>query len=154
MTWTTLEGLADRSDLHGGVTGRLVRLLLDGSRLGSEDVATRLARALSVGVPAQAKAAWVDGFLSDGGMLLVHDAELLSLLDGWLATLDAGTFVDVLPLLRRTFGAFDDGERRALGQRLRDGARPPDHAAAGTTVDHARAEPAVRTVALLLGVRS
>ena len=43
--------------------------------------------------------------------------ELLGLLDGWLAGLPADAFTDVLPLLRRTFGAFAPPERRAIGEK-------------------------------------
>lgn len=33
----------------------------------------------------------------------------------------AGAFVDVLPLLRRTFGAYEPGVKRALGELVRRG---------------------------------
>ena len=42
-----------------------------------DDAAGRVHRALSSGQPAAAKAAWVEGFLAGGALLLVHDAELL-----------------------------------------------------------------------------
>jgi Family of unknown function (DUF5682) len=29
-------------------------------------------------------AAWIEGFLSGGGLLLVHDQRLLKVVDGWL----------------------------------------------------------------------
>ena len=48
---------------------------------GSAMFRVRLQRALSAGVPAADKAAWVDGFFADGALLLIHDAELRSLLD-------------------------------------------------------------------------
>lgn len=149
---STLAGLADRDDLNGLLVGRLVRLLLDATRLGGEEAATRLARALSVGTPAGTKAAWVEGFLAGGGTLLVHDQALLALLDGWVAALDEQAFTDVLPLLRRTFGTFTGPERRAMADRLRQ----PAGGAAGVRdvhdVDPARAAAAVATVALLLGL--
>ena len=65
---------------------RIVRLLLDAERLS--DVPVRLQRALSAGVPAADKAAWVDGFFADGALLLIHDAELRGLLDDWVCQLD------------------------------------------------------------------
>ena len=60
----------------------------------------------------------MEGFLSGGGLLLVHDDALLALLDDWLADIPADAFDNVLPLLRRTFGGFDAGERRAIGERI------------------------------------
>jgi hypothetical protein len=68
----TLATMIDRTDVHGLLLGRIVRLLLDAERLSN--VSLRLQRALSAGVPAADKAAWVDGFFSDGALLLIHDA--------------------------------------------------------------------------------
>ncbi|WP_344941076.1 DUF5682 family protein, partial [Actinomadura miaoliensis] len=113
-----LRGLADRDGdhaVHGLLEGRLVRLLLDAGRL--DDVPARMARAVSVGTAPDRAAAWVEGFLAGGGLLLVHDDDLLRLLDGWIAGLPGEAFTDVLPLLRRTFGGYAAAERRAVGER-------------------------------------
>ncbi|MEU4343057.1 DUF5682 family protein [Nocardia sp. NPDC023852] len=157
-SWATNEWLAalgrvaDRDDVHGALVGRAVRLLADAGRIGDAESARRLAAALSVGVTAAAKAAWIDGFLGGRGLLLVHDRELLRLIDDWLRDLGDDAFVETLPLLRRTFGAFESGERRAIGQAVRDGGSVT--AAAGTTAefDVERGTIAVRTAAEILGV--
>jgi Family of unknown function (DUF5682) len=144
----TLATLIDRTDVHGLLLGRIVRLLLDAENLG--DVSIRLQRALSAGVPAAEKAAWVDGFFTDGALLLIHDAELRDLLDNWVSHLDAAEFVDLLPLLRRTFGTFAAAERREIAERIAGGAQD-----LGTRrkeeVDVELAAPALATVDLLLG---
>lgn len=156
-----LAGLAVRDDLPGLLAGRITRLLLDAARLDAAAAATRLRRALSLGVPAPAKGAWVEGFLGGGGLLLAHDAALLGMLDAWVSSLSRQDFTDVLPLLRRTFGGFADGERRLIGEQVRrTGAPVPDRpgdgapgAAAdpGWDVDEDRARPAVLAAARLLG---
>jgi len=145
-----LAKVIDRSDVHGLLVGRLVRILRDAGRIDPDDAAARLSRALSVGSPAAAKAAWVDGFFSGGGLLLVHDRELLSLLDDWIVTLDEQEFIDVLPLLRRTFGQFAGSERRSIGERVRHGRARSRSADAD--LNHERAGRAMATVATLLGV--
>ncbi|WP_040781892.1 DUF5682 family protein [Nocardia pneumoniae] len=156
-SWATGEWLnalrrvADRDDVHGALVGRAVRLLADAGRIDDAESARRLSAALSVGNPAAAKAAWIDGFLGGRGLLLVHDRELLRLIDDWLRGLGDDTFVETLPLLRRTFGAFESGERRAIGQAVRDGGSVAvSSAAAGIDMD--RATVAVRTAAEILGV--
>jgi Family of unknown function (DUF5682) len=144
----TLATMIDRTDVNGLLLGRIVRLLLDADRL--TDVPIRLERALSAGVPAADKAAWVDGFFTDGALLLIHDAELRRLLDEWISQLDEVQFVDMLPLLRRTFGTFAPAERQAIAERIalatknRD-RHPPEE------VDLELAAPALATVDLLLG---
>ncbi|GIE88763.1 DUF5682 family protein [Actinoplanes regularis] len=123
----TVESLARRPDLHGLPAGRLTRLLFDASRLDAAEVRRRLRLPLTIGTPPAHAAAWVEGFLAGGGLLLVHDDVLLGLVDAWLADVPAEAFEDVLPLLRRTFGTFDAGERRAIGERVagpRAGATP------------------------------
>ena len=171
--WTdTLGGVAGRRDVHGLVAGRVTRMLADAGALAWAEAATRFRAALSVGVPPAAKAAWAEGFLgspsgdgppgsggSAGGLLLVHDDDLLGVLDEWVASLGAEEFIEVLPLLRRTFGGFTEPERAAIGRSARalgrrdgsgaSGGRGQDQVAGGA-IDAARAAGALRTVALIL----
>ncbi|MEV6767027.1 DUF5682 family protein [Nocardia sp. NPDC051030] len=151
-TWlTTLRTLADRDDIHGGLVGRAVRLLCDAELIDSNESARRLSAALSVGRAAADKAAWIDGFLGGRGLLLVHDRNLLSLIDTWLRELDEPQFVATLPLLRRTFGAFDSGERQAIAQAVRHGA-PTTSAPTTTDYDTDRGALALQAAAEILGV--
>jgi hypothetical protein len=128
--------------------GRIVRLLLDAEQLS--DVAVRVERALSHGVEARAKAGWVDGFFADGALLLIHDAGLRALLDDWVAGLDEQEFVELLPLVRRTFGTFSPAERRTLAGRISAGDDHELHAV-GDDLDPDRAAIALATVELILG---
>ncbi|GIE33035.1 hypothetical protein Ait01nite_060800 [Actinoplanes italicus] len=147
----TIASLAARPGLHGLPAGRLTRLLLDAGRLDGAEVRRRLRLPLTVGTPPAHAAAWVEGFLSGGGLLLVHDEALLSLVDDWLADIPADAFDSVLPLLRRTFGGFDSGERRAVGERVAGGrAASADTAAA---IDAERAAAPLTTLGALLGRR-
>jgi hypothetical protein len=148
----TLEDLLGRHDLPGVLTGRLVRLLLDAGRVDAEDAAGRLRRALSRGAPPVQKAHWVEGFLAGGALLLIHDDRLLGVLDDWVGSLAPQEFVDALPYLRRTFGAFEPAEKRriveAAGHRRtpgRDGPAAEQELLAG-------AADVLATVRTLLGV--
>jgi hypothetical protein len=146
----TLGNMIDRTDVHGLLLGRIVRLLLDAERLS--DAPVRLQRALSAGVPAADKAAWVDGFFADGALLLIHDAELRGLLDDWVCQLDEAQFIDMLPLLRRTFGTFAAAERQTIAERIAVGADNLDRQRP-EEVDLELAETALTTVDLILGRR-
>jgi len=147
----TLAGLVDRPDVAGLLVGRMVRLLFDAARL--PDVPVRVRRALSHGVDARAKAAWVEGFFSDGALLLIHDPGLRDLLDGWVTGLDEREFGDLLPLVRRTFATFTPAQRRSIAGRLVAG---PGAAGGGSTdpaPDPDLAAAALATVDLILGGR-
>jgi hypothetical protein len=154
---TVLASIAGRRDVHGLLAGRVTRLLADAGVLPWPQAALRLGAALSVGVPAAAKAAWVEGFLSGGGLLLVHDRDLLGVLDGWLTSLDEEDFMDALPLLRRTFGEFSAPERASIGGAVRKMpqgqalAGPPGRDRRDEEFDAGRAAAALGTVALILG---
>ncbi len=96
-------------------------------------------------------------------MLLVHDERLLGLVDAWLAGVPADTFTDVLPLLRRTFSAYEPGVRRTLGELVRRGPATggPAGTVTGTTapgfgpaLDEERAEAVVPVLRLLLGLEA
>ncbi|OKI24093.1 DUF5682 family protein [Streptomyces sp. CB03911] len=158
----TLASLARREPAGGAATGvpgllrgRAVRLLLDDGRLDSAEAGRRMGLVLSTASAPADAAGWVEGFLSGGGALLLHDARLLGLLDGWLAGVAGEVFTDVLPLLRRTFSALEAGVRRTVGEQVAAGplgapaARPAGPAA---DLDEERADAALPTVALLLGL--
>jgi hypothetical protein len=86
-------------------------------------------------------------------LLLIHDPDLLGLLDRWVTGLRPEEFVDVLPLVRRTFGSFSAPERRAVAEQVRSGATARS-VGADNTIDHARGMAAVETVRLILGMQS
>jgi hypothetical protein len=132
----------------------LTRLLFDAGRLDHDEVARRMGLVLTVGVPPATAAGWVEGFLDGGGLLLVHDEQLLRLVDGWLVAIPDDTFVSVLPLLRRTFSQFTAPERRLIGERVRSLSAGPG--ARGRTAGEDQLDPdrvalVLPTVRLLLG---
>jgi uncharacterized protein DUF5682 len=149
---STLMTVSGRRGVPPLITGRLTRLLLDADRLDVDEVAARLARALTPGTETADAAGYVEGFLAGGGLLLVHDERLLELVDGWLSGIRDEAFTEVLPLLRRTFATFAAPERRAIGDRARvlrgDG---PKVVAADIDLDTDRAAAALPVVAALLG---
>lgn len=158
-----LRVLVVRDSVPGVVRGRAVRLLLDDGELGQDEAARAMGLALSPGTPPGDAAAWIEGFVgggSGGGMLLVHDERLLGLVDAWLTGVSAEAFTDVLPLLRRTFSAYEPGVRRTLGELVRRG--PGERGGTGIggagipgfadEFDVGRADAVMPVVRLLLGL--
>lgn len=110
-----LAALADQRRVHGLVRGRATRLLHDDGSWSSDDVSQRVGRALTPGTPAADSARFVEGFLAGSGTVLVHDTDLLGIVDAWISAMANDTFVDAVALLRRTFGSFEPAERRQIG---------------------------------------
>ena len=136
---------------HGMVQGRATRILHDSGAWPASAVERRLGRALSGGTPPAVGAAFVEGFLAGSGSVLVHDAELLAVVDGWLSSLSSQAFDETVPLLRRTFGAFEAAERRQIG-RLVAGEERERVAGFGPDLDAARLYAALATTRHLLGL--
>ena len=136
---------------HGLVQGRATRLLHDSGTWSVDSVQRRLSQALSGGTPPARGAAFVEGFLAGSGSVLVHDAELLAVLDGWVSSLPVDAFDAVIVLLRRTFGAFEAAERRQLMAVLM-GLGVERTTGFGVDVDPARSASALATVRRMLGL--
>ncbi|WLQ41177.1 DUF5682 family protein [Streptomyces laculatispora] len=164
-----LRKLAARDTVAGVIRGRAARLLLDDGHLEQDDAARLMGLALSPGTPPADAAAWIEGFVggaAGGGMLLVHDERLLALVDSWLSGVSPDAFTDVLPLLRRTFSAYESGVRRTLGELVRRGPAAGGAAAGAGTVpgggatapgfgpvlDGPRADAVLPVLRLLLGL--
>jgi hypothetical protein len=149
--------LADAPKLHGLIAGRSCRLLFDADALATDEVARRLSLALSVGNDPANASAWVEGFLTGSGQFLLHDDRLWGVLDTWVSGLSADVFLQLLPLLRRTFSSFTPPERRRVGERVLQtspNAAPIASSAQNETeFDHARAELALPVIAQLLGLK-
>jgi hypothetical protein len=147
----TLGRLLDQEGLHGLLAGRACRLLLDEGVIESADATRRMRLALSPGADPAPGAAWVEGFLRDSGTIILHDEDLFAALDGWVAEMPAGAFDELLPLLRRTVATFSHPERRAIGERLRAGRRPPRNGG-NEDLDEERADLVMPILARILGV--
>ena len=114
-----LTRLATSEATHPLLAGFAMRLLYDAKVVEFEALSKALSMALSTGNEPEVGANWVEGLLSGSGTLLIHDDRLRAVLDGWLREVSQTHFVQVLPLLRRTFAQFPHGERRVLGERLK-----------------------------------
>jgi hypothetical protein len=127
--WPRLLAVAAEAGGHGLVCGRATRLLHDGGHWQADEVGRRLSRALSPGTRPADGATFVEGFVAGSGTVLVHDTDLLAIVDTWVSTMAGDQFDAVIALLRRSFGGFEPAERRQLGWWLTDrrtASSPPD----------------------------
>ncbi|MFV0451196.1 MAG: DUF5682 family protein [Propioniciclava sp.] len=114
----TLAAVIDRRDVPGTIAGRLVRLLFDSGALTLEDTLAYLSRTLSVGTEPVLAAAWIEAFLAGSPLLLVHHPALLRIFDAWVSAIGDEAFVDVLPMVRRAFGAWTRGDRQRVAAKV------------------------------------
>lgn len=158
--WQAALGkLADLPDIHPTVAGRATRLLFDEAAIrprGVEFMMARVERALtprgSAGVTRFA-ADWLDGFLRDSGLLLVHDKALWGAIDHWLTGMGEAQFTGILPLLRRTFSSYPEAIREQLQSRAQGGRqRQASGEVPQTRFDPERAAAVVPVLRRMLGL--
>jgi hypothetical protein len=129
-------------------------LLHDSGAIDAEEMARRLSQALSLANEPAEAAAWIEGLLGGSGLILIHDEDLWRLVDEWLSGLSGDHFIEILPLLRRTFSAFPPPERRQMGERVKRGGSPRIAAAAGNddAFDYETADAVLPVLAQMLGL--
>lgn len=152
--WQTVEKLATQDGLHGLLAGKCCRLLLTAAKIDSAEAATRFSYALSLANRPEDAAAWLAGMLRGSGLLLLHDERIWQVVDDWVTGLSDDNFVQLLPLVRRTFAEFAVGERRMMGEKVNQGRQPTRTTVDAQTAafDHAAGLAALPIVMQILGV--
>lgn len=153
MWHAVLQKLADQPGVHNLIAGLCCRLLLDQKVWQAQEAAERMGLALCVANEPMQAAAWIEGMLRGSSALLLHNDTLWQILDEWVASLRCDTFLQLLPLLRRTFSTFPAAERRQIGERARsEGAAGRGILAGGSDIHPERAERVLPVLARLLGL--
>jgi hypothetical protein len=135
----------------GLLAGAAGRLLFDAQQLSSEDAGTALGLALAPAQPTAYATAWIEGFLSGSGQLLLHHRPLFALLDQWIGELNEDTFREIVPLLRRAFTDFSQPERRQLLDLAVQGSQPAATLAVAEDFDLERGQRVLPVLRELLG---
>lgn len=117
----TLQVIAGSSSASPMISGYATRLLSDFKQLQDDDLVKRFYLSMSPSLPPATAAAWLEGFLKGSGTILLLDEALWSVVNSWLQQLPDDVFIEVLPLLRRTFAHFSQPERRKLGEKAKHG---------------------------------
>lgn len=111
----TLLQIAGLEKAHPILQGGCARILLNKNLLSEEQSGRYLQLALSGRRLSYLETAyWVEGFLYGGGLLLLHQPKLFAMLSEWVDALPEEDFMEVLPLLRRTFAEYAEAERNKL----------------------------------------
>ncbi|MCZ8373778.1 MAG: DUF5682 family protein [Beijerinckiaceae bacterium] len=120
-----LERIAHGASTVALLAGFALRRLHDRGALAGGMTASLFSRRLSPSVPPKECADFLEGFLDGAAQIVAQDRTLLGLVDEWLMAQDEAAFVEILPMLRRSFSSVEAAGRRLLLQAL-------DTPAAGT----------------------
>ena len=144
--------IAYQSNAAAMMRGFAARQLMDAKAITGEPLYQLFYSSLSKALPVAETAAWLEGFLKGSGTILLIDDALWQVVNNWVLHLEEDVFIQVLPLLRRTFSSFTQAERRKIGERVKNGGEnkiaTPVSAAA---FDTERAKQGVGVVMRLMG---
>lgn len=115
-----VEAVQQVTNVHALLSGAALRILREHQILKREDLERAISYYTSFSNDPKDMAFWLEGFLKDSGLVLVHDDELWMLVNNFLVNLEAQQFIELLPILRRTFAEFSDTERRQLGNKAQN----------------------------------
>ncbi|MBL7910119.1 MAG: hypothetical protein JNJ41_03650 [Bacteroidia bacterium] len=153
--YKTLFAIAENKNSSSLVAGYATRLIYDYKLLDSEKLATAFGLALSPAVEYSHAASWLEGFLKGSGTILLIDDALWGLINNWVNTLQDDHFIQVLPLLRRTFSQYSNPERRKLGEKAKgSGVTTTSVISSSSNFDHDNGMLAVPVILELLGIKT
>lgn len=94
------------ANVHPLLSGYATRLLNDKGEITMEEMQDTLSYYSSVGNSPADMAYWFEGFLRSSGSVLLLDDRLWNLVNTWVCAQEQETFMELLPILRRTFSEF------------------------------------------------
>ncbi|MBO9612870.1 MAG: hypothetical protein J7619_09260 [Dyadobacter sp.] len=118
---TTLETIFHSDRSAPFIQGYCCKALYDNRLLDMDSTFNAFSKALSLNNEPSASANWLEGFLNDAATVLILDDVIWGVVNDWLLSLNDETFLQVVPLLRRTFANFSNVEKRKIAGRAKQG---------------------------------
>jgi len=103
------------------LAGLATRILFDKTHMPAKEATINMQLALSKGHPPLFSAKWIEGFLNGSGLLLIYNEQLWKIVDTWVAALSEERFMEILPILRRTFSEFSAPEKEKMLNLVKQG---------------------------------
>ena len=119
MWYEFVQQIRNSSGAHPLISGYAARILYDKKKISPEEMSNALSFYSSVGNTPSDIAYWLEGFLHASGSVLLLDDKLWQLVNSWLCGLSDENFIELLPIIRRTFSNFTTAERRRLGEKAK-----------------------------------
>lgn len=151
--WQRALGYVARSEgADALLRGLACRLVFDQREISRQDVERELWLNLSKAENPLQASRWLDGFLNRNALVLLHDDEVWGLVNDWVACLPSEAFINVLPLVRRTFSDFERSDRQKLSQQAAKGKAVRAMAPVAISLDAERAAMPLAALTKIFGV--
>lgn len=134
------------------VQGCCCKILYDAGALENEAIANEFSKALSTNNSPDFSANWLEGFLKDAATVLILDDIIWDIVNYWMLSLEETVFLEVIPLLRRTFAVYSNVEKRKIATRASHSGSKPVGATLVQDIDIERAEKVLPLLEMLMGL--
>jgi hypothetical protein len=147
----TLQKVTQVKQVVPMVHGTCCKIMYDAKFTDSKTTANEFSKALSSGNEPAYSAAWLEGFLKDAATILILDEDIWNITNDWIAGLDAETFIQVVPLLRRTFAVYNNVEKSKIAQKVKYSHTGTQKHVININIDTERAKMVLPVLEKLLG---
>ena len=147
----TLQLISTNKNTAPVIAGYATRLLADFKLIAGDELVKAFYYAMSPATAPTIAAAWLEGFLKGSGTILLIDQDLWNVVNNWVEQLTEDVFVQLLPLLRRTFSNLSKPERRKLGEKVKSGSSGVVIKQTEIGIDGERAKQGIGVVIRMMG---
>lgn len=152
----TLATMGQNRQIAPFIAGTVHKLIYESRVVLPEVTAQAFSQALSVGTDVAESAQWLEGFLDDAATILLLDEVIWGIIYSWVSGLEHENFIDLLPILRRTFSEYTSPEKDKIALKVKRG-KPREGTAENQTAQSTpmvteRALPIIPTLEYLLGL--
>ncbi|MCO4294219.1 DUF5682 family protein [Solitalea sp. MAHUQ-68] len=134
------------------VHGACCKILYDAKHMDASQTGIEFSKALSTGNDPSHSAAWLEGFLKDAATILILEDDIWNITNQWIEGLTPETFVQVVPLLRRTFSAYNSAEKSRLAQKVKHNSSGTSAAKQNYAINKERAKRVLPLLEKILGI--
>ncbi|HOZ50664.1 MAG TPA: DUF5682 family protein [Chitinophagaceae bacterium] len=122
QSWlNTILTISTNEHVSAMIQGLGHKILYDTQFVESNFTQIAFSRALSIQQDPNFAVNWLEGFLKDAGNLLILDEIIWNIVYDWVASISQDNFQELVPLLRRTFSAFNSVEKIKLAEKVKHG---------------------------------
>lgn len=114
-----IRQIRNSANVHPLLSGYATHLLNDKGDISYEEMENTLSFYSSAGNVPTDMAYWFEGFLHSSGSVLLLDDNLWKMVSNWISAQTKEDFMQLLPILKRTFSQFTISERRKLGEKAK-----------------------------------
>lgn len=109
-----LKKIASLENSSSLINGFCINLLYESKQLSISEMNDYLNFNLNHKLDIQKTSFWIEGCFKNQGKVILYSSELFEILNSWILNLDYEIFIEILPLLRRTFSTWEDPIKRKI----------------------------------------